>query len=92
MKPASRSKWIGPGGVVFDEVIHDQAANDKHRHVAWVIAAGTMHRCSGHSVRKVLPHLPNGPDVSTRLPAKPDYTPTHRHAVKSGPRPSVATC
>ena len=53
MKKASRSQWLGPGRVVFHEILHDQHAEDSRRHIVWVIVAGTMHRCSVHSVRRV---------------------------------------
>ena len=53
MKKASRPQWLGPGRVVFHEILHDQHAEDSRRHIVWVIVAGTMHRCSVHSVRRV---------------------------------------
>ena len=54
MKKTGRPQWTGPGRVVFHEVLHDQ--RDQRRHIVWVIVAGTMHRCSVHSVRKVTSH------------------------------------
>ena len=53
MKKASHSQWLGPGRVVFHEILHGQHAEDSRRHIVWVIVAGTMHRCSVHSVRRV---------------------------------------
>ena len=53
LKKISRPQWLGPGRVVFHEVIHGQHEGDERRHIVWVIVGGSMHRCSVHSVRKV---------------------------------------
>ena len=53
LRKLGHAQWLGPGRVVFHEVIHGQRPGDERRHIVWVIVAGTMHRCSVHSVRKV---------------------------------------
>eukprot|EP00435_Cladocopium_sp_Y103_P006371 s604_g2.t1 len=48
-----KAQWLGPGRVVFHEVINGQHPQDERKHVVWVVVGGAMHRCSVHSVRKV---------------------------------------
>lgn len=52
LRRTGKNQWLGPGRVVFHEVIRDQTPGDPRRHIVWVIVAGNMHRCSVHSVRK----------------------------------------
>ena len=69
-RKTSRPHWLGPGRVVFHEVINGQRPEDDRRHIVWVVVGGTMHRCSVHSVRKVTPrerlefelHSPENPE------------------------------
>ena len=53
LKRLGKSQWLGPGRVVFHEMIQGQRPDDPRRHIVWVVVAGSMHRCSVHSVRKV---------------------------------------
>ena len=53
LKRLGKSQWLGPGRVVFHEMIQAQRPDDPRRHIVWVVVAGSMHRCSVHSVRKV---------------------------------------
>ena len=50
-KKALRPHWIGPGRVVFSEVIPRQEEGDPRRHVLWVLIGKRLLRCSVHSVR-----------------------------------------
>ena len=52
LKKTARPQWLGPGGVVFRRPSMDNSLKIR-RHIVWVAAGGTMHRCSVHSVRKV---------------------------------------
>ena len=52
LRRTGKNQWLGPGRVVFHEIIRDQVPGDPRRHIVWVIVAGNMHRCSVHSVRK----------------------------------------
>ena len=45
--------WIGPGRVVFHEVLHHQEEGDERRHILWVLVGSQLLRCSAHSVRPV---------------------------------------
>ena len=42
--------WVGPGRVLFQELLPSQSGGDR-RHVVWVVLGGRAHRCSVHSVR-----------------------------------------
>ena len=42
--------WVGPGQVLFQELLPSQSGGDR-RHVVWVVLGGRAHRCSVHSVR-----------------------------------------
>ena len=53
MKKLGRPQWLGPGRVVFHEVVAGQQPQDDRRHIVWVVIGGYVHRCSVHSVRKV---------------------------------------
>ena len=45
--------WVGPGRVVFHEVLNHQAPGDERRHLMWVVIGSQLMRCSVHSVRPV---------------------------------------
>ena len=54
MKKSGRPHWIGPGRVVFSEVLpHQRGEDDGRRHVVWVLIGNQLLRCSVHSVRPV---------------------------------------
>ena len=53
MRKTFRAQWLGPGCVVFHEVLQGQRPEDQRRHRVWVVIGGTMRRCSVHSARKV---------------------------------------
>ena len=50
-KKSGRPHWIGPGRVVFHEVLPHQDAGDDRRHIVWVLIGSQLLRCSVHSVR-----------------------------------------
>ena len=52
-KKSGRPHWIGPGRVVFHEVLPHQDPSDDRRHVVWVLVGSQLLRCSVHSVRPV---------------------------------------
>ena len=52
-RKSGRPMWIGPGRVVFSEVLPHQAQGDPRRHVVWVLVGTQLFRCSVHSVRPV---------------------------------------
>eukprot|EP00439_Symbiodinium_sp_Y106_P012966 s3447_g1.t3 len=53
-KKAGRPHWIGPGRVVFSEVLpHQKDLEDDRRHIVWVLIGTQLLRCSVHSVRPV---------------------------------------
>ncbi|CAE7443123.1 Cacna1h [Symbiodinium natans] len=52
-KKSGRPHWIGPGRVVFHEVLPHQDHSDDRRHVVWVLVGSQLLRCSVHSVRPV---------------------------------------
>ena len=52
-KKSGRPHWIGPGRVVFHEVLPHQETGDERRHVVWVLIGTQLLRCSVHSVRPV---------------------------------------
>ena len=51
LKKSGRPHWIGPGRVVFSEVLPHQDADDDRRHIVWVLIGSQLFRCSVHSVR-----------------------------------------
>ena len=53
LKRLGKSQWLGPGRVVFHEMIQGQRPDDPRRHIVRVVVAGSMQRCSVHSARKV---------------------------------------
>ena len=53
LKVSGRPHWIGPGRVVFHEILPHQSAEDHRRHILWVIIGARLYRCSAHSVRMV---------------------------------------
>ena len=53
LKKSGRPHWIGPGRVVFSEVLPHQDADDDRRHIVWVLVGSQLFRCSVHSVRPV---------------------------------------
>ena len=55
MKKSSKPGWVGPGRVIFTEMLPHQAQDDPRRHIVWVLLHGKLLRCSVHSVRPVTP-------------------------------------
>ena len=53
MKRTSRPGWVGPGRVVFTELLPHQDRDDPRRHIIWVLMHGKLFKCSVHSVRPV---------------------------------------
>ena len=53
LKKSGRPHWIGPGRVVFSEVLPHQELGDDRRHIVWVRVGSQLFRCSIHSVRPV---------------------------------------
>ena len=52
-KKSGRPNWVGPGRVVFQEVLPHQESGDERRHILWVLIGNRIYRCSPHSVRPV---------------------------------------
>ena len=52
-KKSGRPHWVGPGRVIFQEMIPNQAEDDPRRHIVWVLIGTRVLRCSVHSVRAV---------------------------------------
>eukprot|EP00438_Fugacium_kawagutii_P021819 Skav230869 [mRNA] locus=scaffold1335:307503:315465:- [translate_table: standard] len=52
-KKSVKPHWIGPGRVVFHEILPHQSADDHRRHIVWVLIGTQLMRCSVHSVRPV---------------------------------------
>ena len=50
-KKSGKPHWIGPGRVVFHEVLPHQHHTDERRHVVWVLLQKQLLRCSVHSAR-----------------------------------------
>ena len=48
-----RPHWIGPGRVIFHEVLPHQEEGDDKRHILWVLVGSQLLCCSVHSVRPV---------------------------------------
>ena len=55
MKKSSRPGWVGPGRVIFTEMLPHQDQDDPRRHIVWVLLQGKLLRCSVHSVRPTTP-------------------------------------
>ena len=55
MKKLSRPGWVGPGRVIFTEMLPHQDQDDPRRHIIWVLLQGKLLRCSVHSVRPTTP-------------------------------------
>ncbi|OLP94250.1 Copia protein [Symbiodinium microadriaticum] len=55
LRKSGKPHWIGPGRVVFNEVLPHQEADDERRHIVWVLIGSQLFRCSAHSVRPVTP-------------------------------------
>ena len=53
LKKSGKPHWVGPGRVVFHEVLPHQDQQDHRRHLVWVLVGSQLHRCSVHSVRPV---------------------------------------
>ena len=53
MKRTSRPGSVGPGRVVFTELLPHQDRDDPRRHIIWVLMHGKLFKCSVHSVRPV---------------------------------------
>ena len=49
-KHVGRPRWVGPGRVVFHELVPGQDEDDR-RHVVWVILGNRIYKTSVHSVR-----------------------------------------
>ena len=84
-KMSGKPHWIGPGRVVFHEVLPHQDETDDRRHIVWVLIGTKLMRCSVHSVRpvtdteKMLYEIGNKEDPSqwrsiTDLLPRRDYT------------------
>ena len=52
-KKSGKAQWIGPGRVVFHEILPHQKPDDDRRHIVWVLIGTQLMRCSVHSVRPV---------------------------------------
>ena len=50
-KKSAKPHWIGPGRVIFHEVLPHQEEGDERRHIVWVLIGTQLMRCSVHSVR-----------------------------------------
>ena len=50
-KKSCRPHWIGPGRVIFHEVLPQPQEGDHRRHIVWVLIGSQLYRCSVHSVR-----------------------------------------
>ena len=54
-RKSGRPHWIGPGRVVFHEILPHQQPSDARRHIVWVLLQNQLLRCSVHSVRPTTP-------------------------------------
>ena len=52
-KKSGRPHWIGPGRVIFNEMLPHQSNDSDRKHVVWVLIGHQLLRCSVHSVRPV---------------------------------------
>ena len=50
-KKSAKPHWIGPGRVIFHEILPHQEEGDERRHIVWVLIGTQLMRCSVHSVR-----------------------------------------
>ena len=50
-KMSGRPHWIGPGRVVFHELLPQQREGDQRKHIVWVLLGARLYKCSVHSVR-----------------------------------------
>ena len=50
---SGKPHWVGPGRVIFHEVLPHQEHDDDRRHIVWVLLGKHLLRCSVHSVRPV---------------------------------------
>ena len=50
---SGRPHWIGPGRVIFNEMLPHQTDERDRKHVVWVLIGHQLLRCSVHSVRPV---------------------------------------
>ena len=55
LKKSGRPHWIGPGRVIFHEVLPHQDSDDVRRHICWVLVGKRVMRCSVHSIRPCTP-------------------------------------
>ena len=51
MRKSVKPHWIGPGRVIFHEVLNHQHHEDHRRHIVWLLMHNQLLRCSVHSVR-----------------------------------------
>ena len=51
LKKSGCPHWVGPGRVVFSEILPHQEADDDRRHIVWVLVGSQLYLCSVHSVR-----------------------------------------
>ncbi|OLP86139.1 hypothetical protein AK812_SmicGene32791 [Symbiodinium microadriaticum] len=52
-RKSGRPHWIGPGRVIFNEMLPHQTDERDRKHVVWVLIGHQLLRCSVHSVRPV---------------------------------------
>ena len=55
LKKSGRPHWIGPGRIIFQEVLPHQSPDDARRHICWVLIGKRVRRCSVHSIRPCTP-------------------------------------
>lgn len=55
LKKSGRPHWIGPGRIIFQEVLPHQSPDDARRHICWVLIGKRVMRCSVHSIRPCTP-------------------------------------
>ncbi|CAE7462825.1 GIP [Symbiodinium sp. CCMP2592] len=53
LKKSGRPHWVGPGRVIFNEMLPHQSDEGDRKHVVWVLIGHQLLRCSVHSVRPV---------------------------------------
>ena len=79
-RKTARPHWIGPGRVLFQEVLPHQPEGDHRRHILWVLIGSRVFRCSVHSVRPVtepeqLEYELTSPEDPTRWKSLEDIIP-----------------
>ena len=52
-RKSGRPHWIGPGRVIFNEMLPHQTDERDRKHVVWVLIGHQLLRCSVHSARPV---------------------------------------